>query len=86
LFGEDQRYPPAGADGEGNAGANSGPNWHIKDAGDFNADGKADILWQNDNGQAAIWLMDGLNTITEHAVGTSPGSEWHVISNQDFPL
>ena len=28
---------------------------------DFNGDGKADILWQNDNGQPAIWLMDGTN-------------------------
>jgi hypothetical protein len=36
-----------------------GPSWHVKDAGDFNADGKADILWQNDGGQAAIWLMNG---------------------------
>ena len=26
---------------------------------DFNADGKSDILWQNTNGQAAIWLMNG---------------------------
>ena len=47
---------------EGAAGANPGPNWHVKDAGDFNADSKADILWQNDNGQAAIWLMNGGTT------------------------
>ena len=32
-----------------------------KDAGDFNGDGKADILWQNDSGMPAIWLMDGTN-------------------------
>ena len=30
--------------------ANSGPSWHEKAAADFNGDGKADILWQNDNG------------------------------------
>ena len=32
-----------------------------RDAGDFNGDGKSDILWQNDNGTPAIWLMDGTN-------------------------
>ena len=25
----------------------------------FNGDGKADILWQNDDGTAAVWLMNG---------------------------
>ena len=29
----------------------------------FNGDGKADILWQNDSGQPAIWLMNGTNPI-----------------------
>ena len=43
--------------------ANPGPSWHIVGTGDFNADGHADILWQNDNGTPAIWLMNGLNFI-----------------------
>ena len=30
--------------------------------GDFNADGKPDIIWQNTStGQTYYWLMDGLN-------------------------
>ena len=29
---------------------NPGPTWHIKGTGDFNGDGRSDILWQNDNG------------------------------------
>jgi len=28
-------------------------------SGDFDGDGKSDILWQNNSGQAAVWLMDG---------------------------
>ena len=34
----------------GAVGTNPGPGWHIKGTGDFNFDGLADILWQNDNG------------------------------------
>ena len=45
----------------------------MEDTGDFNGDGKSDILWQNDNGQAAIWLMNGLNPIAGAAVGSNSG-------------
>ena len=29
---------------------NPGPDWQIKDTGDFNGDGKSDILWQGHDG------------------------------------
>ena len=45
----------------------------------FNGDGKSDILWQNDNGMAGIWLMDGMNPIVAAAVGSNPGSDWHLL-------
>ena len=33
-----------------------------------------DILWQNDSGQAAIWLMNGTNVAKSAAtVGSNPG-------------
>jgi hypothetical protein len=50
-------------------GANPGSTCHEKAAADFNGDGMADIPSQNDNGQAAIWLMNGQNSIAETAVG-----------------
>ena len=55
------------------------------DAGDFDGDGKADILWQNDNGTAAIWLMDGYQTKIGSGVGSvNPGPAWNIIGSGDF--
>ena len=48
---------------------NPGPAWHIEGIGDFNGDGKSDIIWQGDNGAAAMWLMDGTNSTFAGAVG-----------------
>jgi hypothetical protein len=55
-----------------------GPTWHVEAAADFNGDGKADILWQNDNGLPAIWTMNG-STATSYAALPNPGSDWHLF-------
>ena len=39
--------------------ANPGPSWHAVGTGDFNGDGRSDILWQNADGEVAIWEMNG---------------------------
>ena len=36
-------------------------NWKIVGCGDFNADGKSDLIWQNQStGQLYYWLMNGV--------------------------
>jgi Ca2+-binding RTX toxin-like protein len=50
--------------------------------GDFNGDGKSDVLWQNDNGGVAIWQMNG-NQVTALGVGSLP-NDWHVVGIGDF--
>ena len=47
--------------GGGTVTPNPGASWKAVGTGDFNDDGHSDILWQNANGQAAIWEMNGTN-------------------------
>jgi len=64
--------------------ANPGTSWHVIGSGDFNGDGRRDMLWQNNNGQAAIWFMDSLTKIGDGLVGDNPGTDWHAIAAGDF--
>ena len=62
-------------------GPNPGADWHVEGTGQFNnSDTKSDILWQNDSGQAAVWLMNGTSLIGGAAVGGNPGADWHLIA------
>jgi hypothetical protein len=47
---------------------NQGPSWHVMGVGDYNNDGRSDILWQNE--------MNGTNLLTDVIIG-SPGPTWH---------
>ena len=58
--------------------------WQIKGSGDFNGDGKSDIVWQGQDGTPAIWLMDGTTVTGVGAVGFNPGASWHVVGAGQF--
>ena len=45
--------------GGGTVSPNPGPSWKAVGTGDFFGGGPSDLLWQNANGQAAIWDMNG---------------------------
>jgi hypothetical protein len=50
-------------------------------SGQFNnSDANSDILWQNDDGQAAVYLMDGMGVIGSTGIGGTPGADWHLIT------
>ena len=62
---------------------NPSPSWHLIGSGDFNGDGMSDLLWQNDNGTPAIWLMNGMTPTSKVAL-TNPGPSWYVIGAEDL--
>jgi serralysin len=68
-----------GRGGGANVGFNPGADWHVVNTGDYNGDGKADIVWQNHDGTPAVWLMNGTSLISGANVGFDPGSDWHVV-------
>jgi FG-GAP-like repeat len=52
--------------------------------GDFNGDGKSDILWQNSStGQRVIWLMNGTTLQSTVSLGTVATS-WSIAGSSDF--
>ena len=48
------------------------PSWDANKVGDFNGDGKDDILWRNHTtGENVIWLMDGRSVTSSVSIFTS---------------
>lgn len=62
--------------------------WNIASIGDFNGDGRSDLLWRHKQlGYTAIWLMDGLNhtknsDLTSQQIDTA--SHWEIVTSDDF--
>jgi GH43 family beta-xylosidase len=59
-------------------------DWVIQGTGDFNGDGKSDILWRNlnktagDAGYLYVWLMDGPKVIGKGYTNSQANFEWEV--------
>lgn len=70
----------AGQASLGGAVVNPGPTWHIVGTGDFNNDGKTDIVFRDDTGSVATWEMNG-TTIASAAELANPGVAWNSVGN-----
>jgi hypothetical protein len=58
-------------------------SYHPDARTDFNGDGKADILWEND-GQTALWLMDGTTVLDAKVLFPKTQPQWFVDTTGDF--
>jgi hypothetical protein len=54
-------------------------SWTVAETGDFNGDGKSDILWYGSNGGVAVWLMNGATITAALGVGSLP-TDWQIQS------
>jgi len=64
--------------GDGILATNPGPRWHVIGTGNYNGEGRPDILLQNGNGQAAIRLMSGMTPTLQTTLEPNPGVSWHL--------
>ena len=61
-------------------------NWRIEGTGDFDSDGKSDIVWRyygagNLQGSNVIWYMDGQSLKSEDFLLTIPDLSWRIVNN-----
>src|SRR5262249_59431806 len=61
-----------------------GPEWQVVGVGDFNGDGKADILFRRaSDGSLSLYLMNGFQVVSAQVFG-AVGNEWRIVGIGDF--
>ena len=60
-------------------------NWKIVSVGDYNGDGKADILYRNySTGQVYMLQMNGLSLAGANIVYTEPNLNWLLLGPLEY--
>jgi hypothetical protein len=53
--------------------------WSIVETGDYNGDGRSDLLWRDNLGNTSMWFMNGVAVSSTAGVGNIP-TTWTVQS------
>ncbi|MCW3051695.1 MAG: hypothetical protein JWN14_865, partial [Chthonomonadales bacterium] len=60
-------------------------SYKVVGVGDFNGDGKSDLVFQNQTtGQIAVWFLDGSHRYGGVLLSATPGTGWSVVGTGDF--
>jgi hypothetical protein len=65
--------------------ATVGLDWHVQGTGDFNGDGRDDVLWRNNGGTVTDWFgqKDG-GFVGNGGLYMTVSDEWHIVGTGDF--
>jgi hypothetical protein len=74
---------PAAYPGYHNIPTPVGREWQVHGVGDFNGDGRSDILWRRTDGQVGIWYMAGGVWVGDTYPGGA-GLAWNIQGTGDF--
>jgi subtilisin family serine protease len=69
-----------------NGGTAVGSQWTLVTTGDFDGDGKGDLLWRHSDGRAAVWYMDGTTRLGTAFIdnGTPVSLSWRLAGAADY--
>jgi hypothetical protein len=61
-------------------------NWQIAGTGDFNGDGKVDILWRyyGSGGSNSVWYMNGVTYVGGASLTSVTDLNWQIVGTGDF--
>jgi Ca2+-binding RTX toxin-like protein len=67
-----------------NFNAHADSSWQVIGTGDFNGDGRADLLWRSTDGTVTDWLGQANGSFVGNNFSTHADPSWQVIGTGDF--
>ncbi len=73
----------------GGSAVNPDASWSVAGTGDFNGDGRSDLLWRNAAGALALWTLNGSTItgsglVTSGATAVNPDPSWTIAGVGDL--